>query len=166
LFFDELDALVPRRDDSLSEASSRVVNTLLTELDGLGGSREGIYIIAATNRPDIIDPAMLRPGRLENLIYVTMPTANDRIDIMRALLAKTPIPQTLATCVGGEDCEGYTGADLGSLISKAGQSAIKRGADIVEEQDFIRAITQVRRSVSAKDMERYERMRKQFQSLL
>ena len=67
IFFDELDALVPRRDTSLSESSSRVVNTLLTELDGLN-DRRGIFVVAATNRPDMIDPAMLRPGRLDKTI--------------------------------------------------------------------------------------------------
>jgi ribosome biogenesis ATPase len=72
IFFDELDALVPKRSSELHEASARVVNTLLTELDGLS-MREGIYLIAATNRPEMIDEAMLRPGRLETLLYVELP---------------------------------------------------------------------------------------------
>lgn len=166
LFFDELDALVPKRDDNLSEASSRVVNTLLTELDGLSGSREGIYIIAATNRPDTIDPAMLRPGRIETLCFVGLPGPQERFEILQTLLRKTPIDPELARCCTGSDCDGYTGADLSSLVRSAGQSAIKRGADVVAIQDFERAILQVRRSVSDKDMVKYEKMRSLYQSNL
>ena len=86
IFFDELDALVPRRrDDAMSESSARVVNTLLTELDGLS-SRAGIYVIAATNRPDIIDTAMLRPGRLETLLFVDLPGEEERVEILKTLV--------------------------------------------------------------------------------
>ncbi|KAL2195816.1 P-loop containing nucleoside triphosphate hydrolase protein [Corynascus similis CBS 632.67] len=88
LFFDEMDALVPRRDDSLSDASARVVNTLLTELDGVG-DRSGIYVIGATNRPDIIDEAIRRPGRLGTSIYVGLPSPDDRVDILRTLYRNT-----------------------------------------------------------------------------
>lgn len=88
LFFDEMDALVPKRDDSLSDASARVVNTLLTELDGVG-DRSGIYVIGATNRPDIIDEAIRRPGRLGTSIYVGLPSAEDRVDILRTLYRNT-----------------------------------------------------------------------------
>jgi len=88
LFFDEMDALVPKRDDSLSDASARVVNTLLTELDGVG-DRSGIYVIGATNRPDIIDEAIRRPGRLGTSIYVGLPSAEDRVAILRTLYRNT-----------------------------------------------------------------------------
>jgi ribosome biogenesis ATPase len=88
LFFDEMDALVPKRDDSLSDASARVVNTLLTELDGVG-DRSGIYVIGATNRPDIIDEAIRRPGRLGTSIYVGLPSAEDRVDILYTLYRNT-----------------------------------------------------------------------------
>ena len=88
LFFDEMDALVPRRDDSLSDASARVVNTLLTELDGVG-DRSGIYVIGATNRPDIIDEAIRRPGRLGTSIFVGLPSAEDRVDILKTLYRNT-----------------------------------------------------------------------------
>jgi ribosome biogenesis ATPase len=88
LFFDEMDALVPKRDDSLSDASARVVNTLLTELDGVG-DRSGIYVIGATNRPDIIDEAIRRPGRLGTSIYVGLPSAEDRVDILKTLYRNT-----------------------------------------------------------------------------
>ena len=87
IFFDELDALVPRRDDSLSESSARVVNTLLAELDGLD-SRRGVFVLAATNRPDILDPAMCQPGRLDKLLYVDLPAADERAEIVRTLLVR------------------------------------------------------------------------------
>ncbi|KAI7049811.1 hypothetical protein KC352_g45827, partial [Hortaea werneckii] len=90
IFFDELDALVPRRDDAGSDSSARVVNTLLTELDGLA-DRQGIYVIAATNRPEIIDEAMLRPGRLETPLFVDLPGPEERVEILRALLRSKPI---------------------------------------------------------------------------
>ncbi|KAF2433276.1 AAA-domain-containing protein [Tothia fuscella] len=164
LFFDELDALVPKRDSELSEASARVVNTLLTELDGLSGSRDGIYIIAATNRPETIDPAMLRPGRLETLLFVGLPNPQDRVQILQTQLRKTPISMEIASFAGSESCAGFTGADLGSLVRKAGQNALKRGADSVVIEDFEVAVKGVRRSVL--DLAKYDRMKEKFSSLL
>lgn len=157
IFFDELDALVPRRNEALSEASARVVNTLLTELDGLS-TREGIYLIAATNRPDIIDDAMLRPGRLETLLYVGLPAGDERVEILRALIKKTPIDPALASI--GSACNNFSGADLGSLLRKAGQHALKRGSDNVEPSDFLEAIKHVKPSVG--DLARYEKLKKKF----
>jgi ribosome biogenesis ATPase len=81
----------PRRgNDSGNQASERVVNQLLTEMDGLE-SRSATYVIAATNRPDMIDPAMLRPGRLDKLLYVPLPPPDGRSAILRTLTRKTPL---------------------------------------------------------------------------
>ncbi|KAG0304151.1 hypothetical protein BGZ98_005874 [Dissophora globulifera] len=126
IFFDELDALCSRRDDSQSEASARVVNTLLTELDGME-NRSAVYVIAATNRPDIIDPAMLRPGRLDKLLYVQLPTMEERLDILQTLSRKTPLGSDvdLAVVAADERCEGFSGADLASLVREAGMSALR-----------------------------------------
>ncbi|OJD11757.1 hypothetical protein AJ78_07530 [Emergomyces pasteurianus Ep9510] len=157
IFFDELDALVPRRDDTLSEASARVVNTLLTELDGLGSSRQGIYVIAATNRPDIIDPAMLRPGRLETLLFVNLPSADERVEILQTLLRKLPIEFSDEMKELARSCEGFSGADLGSLLRRAGYCAIKR-RDSIHFDDFVVAKAGIRPSVS--DMKKYERLRR------
>jgi ribosome biogenesis ATPase len=159
IFFDELDALVPRRDDTLSEASARVVNTLLTELDGLGSSRQGIYVIAATNRPDIIDPAMLRPGRLETLLFVNLPSPLERVDILQTLLRKLPIEFNEDMRRLAEECEGYSGADLGSLLRRAGYSAIKR-RDTIRLEDFVTAKSFIRPSVT--DMKKYERLKRDW----
>ncbi|KXX75738.1 Ribosome biogenesis ATPase RIX7 [Madurella mycetomatis] len=110
LFFDEMDALVPKRDDSLSDASARVVNTLLTELDGVG-DRSGIYVIGATNRPDIIDEAIRRPGRLGTSIYVGLPSAEDRVDILKTLYRNT-VTRARARAVRSGDAAPKMGADV------------------------------------------------------
>jgi ribosome biogenesis ATPase len=159
IFFDELDALVPRRDDTLSEASARVVNTLLTELDGLGSSRQGIYVIAATNRPDIIDPAMLRPGRLETLLFVNLPTPLERVEILQTLVRKLAIEFSEDLRKLAEECEGFSGADLGSLLRRAGYSAIKR-RDSIKLVDFVAAKSFIRPSVT--DLRKYEKLRRDW----
>lgn len=130
IFFDELDALVPPRGDALSDASSRVVNTLLTELDGLS-DRSGVYVVGATNRPDAIDPAMLRPGRLDKPLLIDLPTPDERVEIIRTLIRrnKTPIGEDVDVVALGRDdrCEGFSGADLAALVREAATGAL-RGA--------------------------------------
>jgi ribosome biogenesis ATPase len=170
LFFDELDALVPKREDSLSEASSKVVNTLLTELDGLS-NRAGIYVIAATNRPDMIDPAMLRPGRLGTSVFVDLPTPDERVEILKALYKKA-LPTAAQSEVDGLEsvardvrCTGYSGADLGNLHQAAAVAALKRematgpGSEELRIQrgDWEVALGKVRASV--KDAGKYKRLR-------
>lgn len=156
IFFDELDALVPRRDDALSESSARVVNTLLTELDGLS-KREGIYIIGATNRPDIIDPAMLRPGRLETLLFVDLPGVEERVEILHTLIRNLKIPFAEDIAEVAKGCDGFSGADLESLLRRAGYAAIKRD-DVIKLEDFFQAKASIRPSVS--DRGRYEKLKK------
>ncbi|KAF9086158.1 hypothetical protein BGX23_009103 [Mortierella sp. AD031] len=126
IFFDELDALCAKRDDSQSEASARVVNTLLTELDGME-NRAAVYVIAATNRPDMIDAAMLRPGRLDKLLYVQLPTMEERLDILQTLSKKTPLgPDVKLEMVASDErCDNFSGADLASLVREAGMSALR-----------------------------------------
>lgn len=167
IFFDELDALVPRRDGANSEASSRVVNTLLTELDGVGASREGIYIVAATNRPDIIDPAMLRPGRLETLLYVGLPGKDDRVEILRTLTKRLRgFEWTSQMDEVARGCDRFSGADLDSLVRQASFAAIQRyaphgevvapAACRVTVEDFLVARDNVQPSVSIEELARFE----------
>ena len=158
IFFDELDALVPRRDDALSESSARVVNTLLTELDGLS-NRQGIYVIAATNRPDIIDPAMLRPGRLETLLFVDLPGEDERVEILQTMSRNLKVPFTEDIAQVARKCHNFSGADLESLLRRAGYAAIKRNDDIKVE-DFVAAKEKVRPSVI--DRKKYFRLRDQW----
>jgi ribosome biogenesis ATPase len=127
IFFDELDALCPKRGSSDNVATERVVNQLLTEMDGLD-ERKNVFVIAATNRPDIIDKAMLRPGRLDKLLYVPLPTKDDRHSILETICRGKPI----AECVDfkfiahSDQCQGYSGADLSMLLREASILAIKR----------------------------------------
>jgi ribosome biogenesis ATPase len=168
LFFDEMDALMPKRDDSLSDASARVVNTLLTELDGVG-DRSGIYVVGATNRPDIIDPAIRRPGRLGTSVYVGLPSADERVDILKTLYrntipadgARTPAP-VLEAVARDTRCKGFSGADLGNLMQAAAQSCLERvygsgGEPVIAMEDWERALQEVKPSV--KDIHKYESLR-------
>lgn len=156
-----MDALVPKRSTELHEASARVVNTLLTELDGLS-MREGIYVIAATNRPEMIDEAMLRPGRLETLLYVELPNPEERVDILRALIRQRGvIHESLAEIGRRAECANFSGADLESLLRKAGQSALMRRAAVVEEIDMMEAFKTIKPSVG--DIKKYEALKKHFE---
>lgn len=184
IFFDELDALVPRRNSSLSESSARVVNTLLTELDGLN-DRQGIYVIGATNRPDMIDPAMMRPGRLDKTLYIELPTAEERLEILRTLVKanKTPLAADvdLNVVANHQKCRNFSGADLSLLVREAGVYALKKkffngqqiqeldesgyyvdsaNDDLIEvtHEDFLGALSNIAPSVSDRDRARYEKL--------
>lgn len=190
IFFDELDALVPKRDTSLSESSSRVVNTLLTELDGLN-DRKGVFVIGATNRPDMIDPAMLRPGRLDKTLYIELPTNDERFEILKTLVNanNTPLDKNVDLRIVADDekCRNFSGADLSSLVREAGVLALKKkffkgqqikeldssgfyesteGNDdddiVVTNDDFKRALSSINPSVSDKDRLKYERLNRRM----
>ncbi|KFM23509.1 putative AAA domain-containing protein C16E9.10c [Auxenochlorella protothecoides] len=128
LFFDEMDALAPRRGGETSQSSERLVNQLLTEMDGVDG-RTGVYLIAATNRPDIIDPALLRPGRLDKMLYVPLPDAPGRASILRALTRRTPVGGALDldALAASQRLEGFSGADLAAVVREACVAALKEG---------------------------------------
>ncbi|KAF8002857.1 hypothetical protein HF325_002102 [Metschnikowia pulcherrima] len=184
IFFDELDALVPRRTSSLSELSARVVNTLLTELDGLN-DRQGIFVVGATNRPDMIDPAMLRPGRLDKTLYIELPSAEERCEILKTITKAnhTPLARDvdLQEVAADHRCRNFSGADLSLLVREAGVFALKKkfffGQQVQEldalgfyvdndsdnnievtRDDFMGALSAIKPSVSDKDRARYERL--------
>ncbi|KAK0144893.1 Nuclear valosin-containing protein-like [Merluccius polli] len=174
IFFDEIDALCPRRSGHESGASMRVVNQLLTEMDGLE-TRKQVFIMAATNRPDIIDPAVLRPGRLDKTLFVGLPPPSDRHAILLTITKGGTRP-TLEKDVNLEEiahndrCDCFTGADLSALVREASLNALRAHltiqpspapsghtfssgpvADIrVTRQNFEDAFTKVRPSVSKK----------------
>ncbi|ORX46363.1 AAA-domain-containing protein [Piromyces finnis] len=123
LFFDEFDAIAPRRGHDNTGVTDRVVNQMLTQMDGAEGL-DGVYVLAATSRPDLIDPALLRPGRLDKSLLCNMPDLEERIDILNALSRKLELGTSVDVRELAKKCEGYSGADLQALLYNAHLEAI------------------------------------------
>merc|ERR1719276_326765 len=114
LFFDELDSIAQQRGGSSGDgggAADRVMNLLLTEMDGMG-SKKTVFIIGATNRPDIIDSALMRPGRLDQLIYIPLPDEPSRLSIFKANLRKSPVSAEVDMDTLARYTQGFSGADI------------------------------------------------------
>ncbi|TFY68057.1 hypothetical protein EVG20_g3702 [Dentipellis fragilis] len=118
LFFDEFESIAPKRGHDSTGVTDRVVNQLLTLLDGAEGL-EGVYVLAATSRPDLIDSALLRPGRLDKSLLCNMPTTEERKEILQAHARKVPISPSVDFASLAEMTEGYSGADLQALLYNA-----------------------------------------------
>merc|ERR1719379_3009756 len=127
LFFDELDSIAKSRGMSVGDAGGagdRVMNQLLTEMDGMG-AKKSVFIIGATNRPDIIDTALMRPGRLDQLIYIPMPDLPARLGILRATLRKSPVSKDVDLSYLAAQTDKFTGADLTEICQSACKLAIR-----------------------------------------
>lgn len=186
LFFDELDSIAKSRGGSSGDAGGagdRVINQILTEMDGIG-KKKNVFVIGATNRPDIIDPAILRPGRLDQLIYIPLPDLGSRMAILKAALRKSPVAKDVNLDFLAQHTHGFSGADLTEICQRAVKLAIRESIDIVyqrrrekeenaesmeteveEEEDPVPEITRAhfeeamkfaRRSVSDNDIRKYE----------
>ncbi|NIH78260.1 AAA family ATPase [Amycolatopsis viridis] len=132
VFLDEIDALAPRRGQSGdSGVSDRVVAALLTELDGVEPMRD-VVVLGATNRPELVDPALLRPGRLERLVYVPPPDAPARTEILRATARHTPLASDVDLAAVAGTLAGYSAADCAALIREAALTAMRESLDAAE----------------------------------
>jgi transitional endoplasmic reticulum ATPase len=132
VFLDEVDALAPVRGQSTdSGVADRVVAALLTELDGIEGLRD-VVVVGATNRPDLVDPALLRPGRMGRLVFVPPPDAAARAAILRAASKRTPLGPGVDLDAVAADTDGYSGADLTALVREAALAAMRRDLDAPE----------------------------------
>ncbi|TQM81490.1 transitional endoplasmic reticulum ATPase [Saccharothrix saharensis] len=132
VFLDEVDALAPRRGQSSdSGVSDRVVAALLTELDGVEPLRD-VIVLGATNRPELVDPALLRPGRLERLVYVPPPDADARAEILRASSRNTPLASDVDLDALAEELDGYSAADCAALIREAALTAMRESLAAAE----------------------------------
>merc|ERR1712032_1281514 len=186
LFFDELDSIAKSRGMSVGDAGGagdRVMNQLLTEMDGMG-AKKSVFIIGATNRPDIIDTALMRPGRLDQLIYIPMPDYDSRLSILRATLRKSPVSKEVDLSYLASQTDKFTGADLTEICQSACKLAIREeierdlertrmkeeaGEEMDDDDDdedddtmpeilprhFESAVRQARRSVSDRDSAQY-----------
>ncbi|MEM3999824.1 MAG: CDC48 family AAA ATPase [Saccharolobus sp.] len=134
IFFDEIDSIAPIRGISYdSGVTERIVNQLLAEMDGIE-KLENVVVIAATNRPDILDPALLRPGRFEKLIYVPPPDKRARIEILKVHTRNIVLGEDISLEDVAEKTEGYTGADLAALVREATMRAIRESMKICIEK--------------------------------
>lgn len=132
IFLDEVDALAPRRGQSTdSGVTDRVVAALLTELDGVEPLRD-VVVVGATNRPDLIDPALLRPGRLERLVFVPPPDADARREILRTSGRSVPLADDVDLDALAVDLEGYSAADCSALLREAALAAMRRSVDAAD----------------------------------
>uniref|UniRef100_A0A1I7UG09 vesicle-fusing ATPase n=2 Tax=Caenorhabditis tropicalis TaxID=1561998 RepID=A0A1I7UG09_9PELO len=188
LFFDELDSIAKSRGGGAGGdaggASDRVINQVLTEMDGMN-AKKNVFIIGATNRPDIIDPAVLRPGRLDQLIYIPLPDEASRLQILKASLRKTPLSKDLDLTFLAKNTVGFSGADLTEICQRACKLAIResiekeiriekerqdrqaRGEELMEDdtvdpvpeitrEHFEESMKFARRSVTDNDIRKYE----------
>jgi len=184
LFFDELDSIAKARGGSTGGdaggASDRIINQVLTEMDGMG-AKKNVFIIGATNRPDIIDPAVLRPGRLDQLMYIPLPDEGSRLSIFKANLRKSPVDPAVDIEHLARVTKGFSGADLTEICQRACKLAIREciAKDIEHEKEridqglegmdedydpvpnirkdhFEESMKYARRSVSDADIRKYE----------
>jgi transitional endoplasmic reticulum ATPase len=184
LFFDELDSIARARGGSSGDAGGagdRVINQLLTEMDGMSGKKT-VFIIGATNRPDVLDPAIIRPGRLDQLVYIPLPDVGSRLSILKAVLRKSPIASDVNLDYLAGVLEGFSGADITEICQRAAKLAIRQSieADIQRKREremqgmvdegeddvdpvpeitkahFEESMRFARRSVSDQDIRKYE----------
>ena len=161
IFIDELDSLVPARGSGAGEpqVTERVVNTILAEMDGLE-ELQSVVVIGATNRPNLVDPALLRPGRFDELVYVGVPSQEGRRRILAIQTGKMPLASDVDLDAVAARTERFTGADLEDVVRRAGLIALRGslGAREVTMVDFEEALTESRASVTPELEREYEVM--------
>ncbi|HIQ03016.1 MAG TPA: AAA family ATPase, partial [Desulfurococcales archaeon] len=169
IFFDEIDAIAPKRGirSDTSGVTDRIVNQLLTELDGIV-PLTNVVVIAATNRPDILDPALLRPGRFDRVIYVPPPDKKARLEIFKVHTRKTPLAPDVDLEKLAEMTEGYTGADIEAVVREAVMIALREElkARPITMKHFEKALKVVPPSLTPEDIRRYEELAKTFKRLV
>ncbi|RJF93989.1 CDC48 family AAA ATPase [Sphingomonas cavernae] len=161
IFIDELDSLVPARGGGMGEpqVTERVVNTILAEMDGLE-ELQSVVVIGATNRPNLIDPALLRPGRFDELVYVSVPDEGGRRRILGIQTGKMPLDEDVDLDELAKRTDRFTGADLEDLVRRAGLFALRESLDVkrVTMGHFEKALTESRASVTPEMEREYEAM--------
>lgn len=162
IFFDEIDAIAARRSSS-SQGGVNVLTTLLNEMDGIEELRN-VLVIAATNKPDVLDPALMRPGRLDNILYIGPPDLEARKEILRIWASKSVLDPQVDLDELAFLTEGYSGAEMVSICETAGDAALDEEEETGLEQDvkwkhFEYALQQVRRQITDSVLQEYERWR-------
>ncbi|MHA1345314.1 MAG: CDC48 family AAA ATPase [Candidatus Heimdallarchaeaceae archaeon] len=166
IFFDEIDSLIPVRGvSSDSNVAERVISQLLTELDGLEALKD-IVVLAATNRPDIVDPAVLRPGRFDRLIFVSPPNQKGRIEIFKVYTRNMPLASSVSLKELASVTEGFVGSDIEALCREAGMLALRESFDIetITMSHFNNALERIHPTVTPDVVKYYEKISEKFKS--
>jgi len=164
VFFDELDSIAPRRGlHTDAGVTDRIVNQLLTEMDGMQ-TLKGVVIMGATNRPDILDPALLRPGRFDRVLYVPPPDKAARLQIFKIHTRGMPLDKDVNLEDLAAITEGYTGADIEAVVREAAMAAARENINIqvVSMRHFEKALAKVKASVGAEEKAEYDRIVSNF----
>jgi len=168
IFFDEFDALVPRRGMGIADSrvTERVISQILTEMDGLI-TLQNVLVIAATNRPDIIDPAVLRPGRFDRIIYVPSPDEEARLKILQIHTRGMPLAEDVDLADLARRTAGYSGADLEALCREAALNALRRDINSKEVtlEDFTRAMKEIVPSITPEMEKWYREVSQRFKQI-
>lgn len=165
IFIDEIDSLVPARGGGLGEpaVTERVVNTILAEMDGLE-ELQGVVVIGATNRSNLLDPALLRPGRFDELVCVPVPDEPRRLHILRIQTKGMPLAEDVDLEEIARRTQGYTGADLNDVVRRAGLLALRQNLETQEVggAQFEQALAETRASATSEMEREYEVLRSQL----
>jgi len=164
IFFDEIDSLAPRRGlDSGSKVTERVLNQILAEMDGLE-ELQNVIVIGATNRPDMIDPALLRPGRFDRILLVPEPTKEGILEIFKIHSKNVPLAKEVKIEELANKLEGYVGADVENVVREAVMLALRENIETkqVKNKHFEEAIKKVKPSVTKADMDKYQKIEEQY----
>ncbi|MCD4771093.1 CDC48 family AAA ATPase [archaeon] len=166
IFFDEIDSLAGRRGGGMSggtKVAENVLNQMLAEMDGIE-DLTNVIVVGATNRPDILDPALMRPGRFDRIVYVSVPDEIGRHEILKIHTAKTPLDKLVDIKKISEETIGYTGADLEALAREAAMLALREdiNAKKVMKKHFDEALGKIQPSVSENDQKRYKQVEQKY----
>jgi len=166
IFFDEIDSLAGKRGEGHgggSKVTENVLNQLLSEMDGIEDLKN-VIVIGATNRPDILDPALMRPGRFDRIVYVSVPNKAGRLQILKIHTKNMPLDKSVKIEKIAEETEGYTGADIEALAREAAMLALRKDINTkkVMKKHFDEAIGKVLPSVSKNDQQRYQQIESKY----
>jgi transitional endoplasmic reticulum ATPase len=164
IFFDEIDSLASKRGyDSGTKVTERVLNQMLAEMDGIE-DLSNVIVIGATNRPDMLDTALMRPGRFDRIVYVGVPEKEGRLQILKIHTKGMPLEKDVSLEEFSEKTEGYTGADVEALCREAAMLALREDPDakVVKKKHFEKAMEKVLPSVSKSEVETYKRIEQKY----
>jgi transitional endoplasmic reticulum ATPase len=168
LFMDEIDAVAKRRDMyTADDVTPRLLSILLSEMDGIDKSA-GVIVVGSTNKPDLIDPAIMRPGRLDKIIYVPPPDFNERMEIVHVHLLGRPVSRNIDLAEIAKKTERFSGADLANIVREAATLAVRREmmtgvASPITMEDFLHVVPRVKPSISLRMISEYETMKLDYE---